>query len=243
MKKLKGLLGMLVVVFCICVLTKIPVQAAIADEAEDYEMETTFTGNIDGYETRYFKFIVNEKSHVSIKTTCKSYNDNKLTFSIYSGNGKLLMKTNDFMEKYNSVTNTYIGNNGKNLNAGSYYLCVHSGDEKCGWYTKADFSFRIQTENIITLPKQSISSLKALKGSKVKIKYKENSNATGYRIQYSTSEKFSKVKTIYSPDVEVTISGLKKGTRYYFKVCSYTVYDDGKREFGNNSPIKSVKTK
>lgn len=39
------------------------------------------------------------------------------------------------------------------------------------------------------------------------------------------------------------INMLKKGIRYYVKVCPYTIYDDGTKVFGQNSLAKTVVVK
>jgi hypothetical protein len=73
------------------------------------------------------------------------------------------------------------------------------------------------------------------------VKCATDSEAIGYRIQYATDEKFSKnKKTVYIDSPQKVISGLKRGRRYYVKVCPYAVYDDGTRVFGQNSLVKTV---
>ena len=243
MKKLKKGFALFALICTLCVAYKSPVYASMADDAENYYLQTTFEGHMEGYEGRYYKFTINNRSYVSLQTTCKVDGSNKLTFQIYSEEGKVVLKRKDVIEKYNVTTNTYKGNNGRILDAGTYYLYIKTGDDKTTWYAKADFLFRIQSENIITLSRGSISSIKYNKNGTINIKYNSDPNATGYRIQYSTNEKFANVKTIYTSDTLQTISGLKKGKIYFFKVCPYAVYDDGKKVYGNNSKVKSIKIK
>lgn len=133
----------------------------------------------------------------------------------------------------NTVTGVGKGSQYRTLSKGTYYL------EDAGRNT--NFSFKIQAEKQIKLPKGNISSLKSNKKGRMTVKCKSVKNATGYRIQYSTDYRFKKgVKTVYSPTTSKTIKGLKKGKRYYVKVCPYNVYDDGTYIFGQNFYIKKV---
>ena len=101
-----------------------------------------------------------------------------------------------------------------------------------------------EAEKQIKLPKGTLKSLKSAKKGHMTVKCASAKNAIGYRIQYSTDYKFKKgVKTVYSATTTKTIKGLKKGKRYYVKVCPYTVYDDGTRVFGQNSYVKTVVVK
>lgn len=231
------------IVCIICVLTfkSIQVNAAIADEAENYELETEYKGRIEDYPERYFEFTISEKSYVSISTSWKkdSYYNPDCEFQIHSSAGKVVLKQEDVYNDYNSTNGIYSGSAGRILSPGTYYLQVGTGSN--GSMTCVDFSFRIQAEKQIKLSKGSISSLKSKKKGQMTVKCKTEKNAIGYRIQYSTDYKFKKgVKTVYSPTETTTIKGLKKGKRYYVKVCPYTVYDDGTYVFGNNSYIKKV---
>lgn len=222
------------------------VHAAMADEAENYELQTTFIGHIDGYEGRYYSFTINEKSYVSIHTSCSILSGtNKLTFQIYSGgSGAVVLRRNDIIESYNEATGTYVGGNGRILPSGSYYLFVYSGDDDWNWYTNANFSFEIQAEPLITLSKGKISSLSSPSKKKVKIACEADPKALGYRIQYSKDVRFKTgVKTVYTESNTKTISGLTAGSVYYVKVCPYSVYDDGSYVYGQNSTVKKIKIK
>lgn len=214
--------------------------AAMADEAEEYELETVYNGHFgengghNGYrDWRYFRFYVNEKSYVTLQAS--AYTDN-FVCSIYNVNGKMVLNENDFTLKTNSVTNKSSGSQSRILPKGTYYLMAEGRN--------TDFSFFIQAEKQIKLPKGSIRSLKSKKRRQMTVTYNSAPNAIGYRIQYATNERFSKnKKTIYVAGTTKTISGLKKGTRYYVKICPYTVYDDGTRVFGQNSLVRTVVVK
>ena len=156
---------------------------------------------------------------------------------IYNAAGKIVLKNNDISYKQNAVTGLYKGQQSRTLPKGIYYLKVEGN--KAVIYT-----FRIEAEKQIKLPKGTLKSLKSAKKGHMTVKCASAKNAIGYRIQYSTDYKFKKgVKTVYSATTTKTIKGLKKGKRYYVKVCPYTVYDDGTRVFGQNSYVKTVVVK
>ena len=125
---------------------------------------------------------------------------------------------------------------------GTYYLKI---DDNGGRGIQSfDFKFIIQAEKQIKLSKGTLKSLKSTKKGQMTVKCASAKNAIGYRIQYSTDYKFKKgVKTLYSAGTTRTIKGLKRGKRYYVKVCPYTVYDDGTKVYGRNSYVKTVVVK
>lgn len=240
MKKWMKYFGFLVLcLFCILAFKPISVSASMADEAEEYELETEYKGRIENYPERYFKFTISEKSYVSINTSRKTYGGYDCIFQILSSDGKLVLRPEDIFEKYNSVTEEYTGNASRILKAGTYYLQVGTGSD--GSMTESDFVFRIQAEKQIKFPKGKITSLKSKKKGQMTLKCKSAENAIGYRIQYSTDYTFKKnVKTVYAPTTMTTIKKLKAGKYYYVKVCPFTVYDDGSYVFGQNSYVKKV---
>lgn len=220
------------------------VEAAMIDEAEHYELQTEYKGRVEDYPERYFEFYLSEKSYVSLKTKWKLDYDYAYDckFSIYSSSGKEVLKSEDVYNDYNSASEIYSGTAGRILSEGTYYLQVGTGSD--GSSTKANFSFEIQAEKQIKLPKGVISSLKSPKEGTMVISCKEDLDAIGYRIMYSTDYRFKKnVKTVYSSEKTKTIHGLKKETRYYVKISPYNVYDDGTHVYGQNSKVKTIKIK
>lgn len=221
----------------------ITAQASMASDAEDYEMGTTFNGSVGGWDTRYFKFYISEKSYVSIKGSFQ--NSNTCTINVYTINGKKVMKSSDFRFKYNNAWGWQSGSCGRYLNKGTYYLELASyRDINSNFSDTGNFNFRIQAEPQIKLGKTTITYLKSKSKKKLTVKYKAQKDAIGYKITYSTDERFRKnVKTTRTAETSKTIGGLKKGKRYYVKVCAYTVYDDGTYVYGQNSKPKTVKVK
>lgn len=207
----------------------------MADEAEDYILGETYNGVVT-YETECYKFVLKERSYVTIEATQSSPYSHSCNINIYNSSlEKKIIDDNDLLWKQNSVTGVKKGKYSKYISPGTYYVIVDTGG------STISYSFKIQAEKQIKLAKGSISSLKSNKKGQMTVKCKSASNAIGYRIQYSTDYRFKKgVKTVYSPAKTKTIKGLKQGKRYYVKICPYTVYDDGTRVYGQNSYVKSV---
>lgn len=209
----------------------------MADEAEDYEIGTEYKGHLNedsshnGYrDWRYYAFTITEKSHVTLRASAYTTN---FVCSIYNSNGKMVLNESDLTLETNSVTGMSSGSQSRILPIGTYYLMVEGQN--------TDFTFSIQAEKQIKLSKGTIISLKSEKKGQMTVKCKSTTNAIGYRIQYSTDDKFKKgVKTVYSPTTSYTIKKLASGKRYYVKVCPYTVYDDGTYVFGQNSYVKQI---
>ena len=93
---------------------------------------------------------------------------------------------------------------------------------------------------------QKISSLKSTKAKTITVKWKKDSKATGYILQYSTNKSFKKnVKTVTISSNKTTskkISSLKAGKKYYVRICSYKKSSGNKLQ-GSYSTIKSVTAK
>lgn len=99
--------------------------------------------------------------------------------------------------------------------------------------------------------KVKLVSVSALKGKKLKIKWKKDLKVTGYQFQYSTNKKFKKKVTVTKKVTNKktnskTIKKLKKGKKYYIRVRAYkTVKVNGKKttRYGSWSNVKSKKVK
>ncbi len=70
--------------------------------------------------------------------------------------------------------------------------------------------------------KQSVKSIKAVKGKKLIVKWPTDKRASGYQIQISTDKKFKKnLKSKRISKTSYTFSKLKTGKKYYVRVRSY----------------------
>lgn len=103
-----------------------------------------------------------------------------------------------------------------------------------------------EQKQTLYLTAQKITSLKNKAKKKAVVKYKKNSKATGYQIQYGTSSKFTKTKTktvtAKKKKTSVTLKKLKKGKKYYVRVRAYKSYG-AVTYYGAWSSKKSVKIK
>ena len=142
---------------------------------------------------------------------------------------------------YSKKTMKVVARNTKNCVKYKYYYRKKGGSWKTATSTSTSYTFKKLTksglyefkvagidkngnEGAATTPsyryiaKTSVTKATAGKG-KVTVKWKKYSGATGYRIQYSTSSKFSNPSTVTVGKVtSKTISGLTKGKYYYFRV-------------------------
>ena len=85
----------------------------------------------------------------------------------------------------------------------------------------------------------SITSLKRLSKSAVRLNWKKSSRAKAYEVFMKTNNGgFKRIKTTSSR--ALTKSGLKIGSSYCFRVRPYTTYK-GKRYYGSYSSVKKIK--
>ncbi|MBQ4529180.1 MAG: leucine-rich repeat protein [Lachnospiraceae bacterium] len=133
----------------------------------------------------------------------------------------------------------------------------HSGKVTIKGYGKATITikaaatagYKAATKKVtITVkPKKAvISSVKSLKEKSITIKWKKDTKASGYILQYSTDKRFKKnVKKVTissNKTISKEISKLKAGKTYYVRVCSY-MKSSGEKIQGSYSKAKSVKVK
>ena len=92
------------------------------------------------------------------------------------------------------------------------------------------------------IPKKSaVTKAYSPKKGKLKLTLKKVAGVTGYQITYGTNRTVTKnKKVIYTKKTTKTITGLKKGKTYYFKVRAYKTIK-GKKYFSKYSIIKPAK--
>lgn len=109
-------------------------------------------------------------------------------------------------------------------------------------------SLESSTGNVVSktpqLSKSSITSLKKKGRKSASLRWKKVSGAYGYQIRYGTNKKITKSrKTVYVKKGSAkskTISKLKKGKKYYFKVRAYRTVK-GSKKYESWSSVKRIK--
>ncbi|MDO5294259.1 MAG: GH25 family lysozyme [bacterium] len=169
-----------------------------------------------------------------VKTNVKTYYgafSSKIAMKPY----KVTLKTNNGTIKSGNVT-SYIYGKKQTLPT----KVVRKGYTFAGWYTNSACTKGKTTAisnstsgnktyyakwNKVTVSTPAIKSIKNISSKKIEVKIKKKiSNANGYLIKYSTNSnmKSSKIITITkNSTLKKTITGLKKGKKYYVQVCGY----------------------
>ena len=151
------------------------------------------------------------------------------------GNGKLSYKSSDkkvaTVDKNGKVTIKGIG------------VCKFTITAAAtSTYNKRSVSVTLQ----VRPKKASLSSTKAVKGKKLTVKWKKDSKATGYQIQYCLKKNFKGAKKVVIKKYKTTsttIKKLKAGKKYYVRIRAYkTVKVDKKSQtlYGDWSAVKST---
>ncbi len=110
-------------------------------------------------------------------------------------------------------------------------------------------SYKAATKKVtvtVAPKKMTLSSVKSPAKKTLSVKWKKDSKADGYQIQYSTSKKFKGAKTVDVKKNRTTSTKIKKslkgGKKYYVRVRAYK--KSGKSKiYGSYSKSKSVKVK
>lgn len=132
-------------------------------------------------------------------------------------------------------------------NLTNYYVRVRTFVKKG---RKAQYSAWSPTTKVRTKGLKQITNLKGKANKKsIKLSWKKDNNASGYRIIYADNKKFYRTKCVYvknSKHNSVTIKNLKKNKKYYIKVLAYkTLKVDGKNKsyWGEYSKPLKISTK
>lgn len=150
----------------------------------------------------------------------------------------LYQKTSNGWKRIKTITSgtTTSWTHTKRTNGAKYTYTVKA-------YYKKTCSTYISGKTIYRVVRPTISSLKNSAAKKMTVKWNRNSKASGYQIQYSTSSKFSKAKTVTiagSKTLTRTFSSLTKGKRYYVRVRAFKTVS-GTRYYSSWSASKNVK--
>lgn len=130
-----------------------------------------------------------------------------------------------------------------NINTGkTYYYKIRSYVKASSGTKSSGYSSVLTVKTALSKP--IVTSLTA-SGGKVKLKWKKDNNAAGYKIYRATSKngKYQAVKTIKkNATVAWTDKNIKTGKNYYYKVRSYSV-NLGKTKYSAYSAKKGVRAK
>lgn len=110
-----------------------------------------------------------------------------------------------------------------------------------------DYNAATKTITLTVVPKKAtLTSVKSTKTKTITVKWKKDTKASGYIIEYSTDKKFKKnvgkVTVSKNKTTSKKISKLKAGKKYYVRVCAYTV-SKGNKIKGAYTKAKMVKVK
>lgn len=139
-----------------------------------------------------------------------------------------------------STKNTTFTDTGvKNANGKSYAYTVRA-------YKGKYYSDFYSGKEVLRLTSVAVSSIYNGKKKECTLKWKQDTKATGYQIQYSLSSTFSKdVKNVYVKSNSMnkqTITQLLSGKTYYFRIRVYKTVN-GKNEYSTWSSVKKCKIK
>ena len=200
-------------------------KATTAKDGQTYK-KCTVCGAVTG------KTVIAKVSNIKLNKTAYTYNGKvqKPSVAVKDSKGKTLKKGTDYTVSYSSGCK----------NVGRYTVKVT---------LKGNYSGSKSMTYNINPKGTSVSKVKAAKkGFKVTWK-KQTTQTTGYQVQYSTSSKFKKAKTVTISKNKTTsksVSKLSAKKKYYVRVRTYkTVKVNGKnvKLYSGWSKAKSVTTK
>ena len=164
----------------------------------------------------------------------------KLTWKKVAGaNGYIIYRNGTKIKTITSGTTVTFSDTKANTNGKKYtYKVVAKATTGTSTLSRSRIMYRVA--------RTAVSSLASRSGGKITVKWKRNSKANGYIVQYSKSKSFSsgnKTATITKNTLlNKTIGSLTKGKKYYVRVrCFKTV--SGKKYYSAWSAVKAVTVK
>ena len=196
-------------------------------------------GNYAGTAQATFTISKAKNSITQTKTYGKSYSTKKQTIQ--------LAKT----AKYEKAKLTYKASNSKIKVSSTGLVTIpakFSGKFTVTITSKATTNYAAGAKVTVTVyipTKPTISKVTNSASKTMKVTWKKASVAQGYQVQYSTSSKFKKAKTVTvkkQATVKATIKKLTKGKKYYVRVRSYYTVSS-KKYYSAWSATKTVTIK
>ncbi len=202
----------------------------------------TYTVKIQ-FKGKYYKgtanktFTIQDKrpyQKIVTKNYEKVYGDTafKVKASLTSGDGSLSFKSS------NSNVAT-ISSSGKVTikGAGQTVITITAADT-------ANYKKTSVKSNILVRPKANrIISVKNTSSKQMIITWEKTNDVTGYRLVYSENSNFTNLKSFTYKTNKTgtrTVNALKKGKKYYIKICTYVTGKDGTKYYSAWSPTKSI---
>ena len=179
--------------------------------------------------------VAKAKQTITAKNVSKTYGDKAFSLGVKtSGNGTLTYKSS------NTKVAT-VDKNGKVTLKGPGVAKITVTAAATDNYLKAS-----KTVTLKVAPKTVVvSSLTSSKAKTAVVTWKKNSTVTGYKIEYSTSRKFTSAKTVTvskAATVKTTISKLTSGKTYYVRIRAYKT-SGSTTVYGAYSSVKQIKVK
>lgn len=129
-----------------------------------------------------------------------------------SGNGEFEQIAK--VKGINTLSSTDKGAKGKNGASFTYTVKAYKGKDYSAWNGGG--------KKILRLESPEVTSIANWTGSKLNMKWKQNSAADGYEIQYSTSSQFTWNKSLKTGKASSqTFYNLTKNKRYYVRIRSF----------------------
>lgn len=205
-------------------------------QAGTYTVKIKFRGkNYSGTASRTFS-IQDKRAYQKIST--KNYEkvygnaDFKVKANLTTGDGALSFQSSDTeIATVNSAGKVAI------KQAGKVIITITAADT-------AKYKKTSVKSTIIVYPKaNSIISLKNTDEKQMKVVWEKRTDVAGYRLVYAENSSFKNLKSFTyktNKSGQRIVNNLKKGKKYYVKICTYVVGEDGKKYYSSWSPAKSI---
>ena len=188
-------------------------------DAGEYTVTVNFIGNYEGSKTYTYKILPQSNAAPKLNRYIITTNGTvqRPLVTVTDKNGNALTYKKDFTVDYSDWYSTDVGR---------YTVTVKMQGNYSGSYT---YPYYINPKPT-TFLSSAQGGFKGLKNGFTLTWNKQNSQTTGYQIQYATKRDFSNAASYWVEDPEITtatITGRAANTRYYVRIRPYTQIGNG----------------
>ena len=186
--------------------------------ANPIELNKRYYGQLgDNDSIDYYRFELNTASTIKLNATHYNYGLSA-RYSIYSPDGVEIWYSY-YDIQYNDTIGYAKGTVEIPLSAGTYYLKTYTDENssRCGFY---NFSLNLK----VNVGKPSYLSVNKRNKTSLELKWGKVSGASGYQLQKKSGGSWKTQKNTKSTNY--TVSDLKSGTKYEFRVRAYKKISD-----------------
>jgi hypothetical protein len=231
MKKIVSLLLSTVMIITMLVANTTAYAAGYYSEAIDVEFETTYSGGLygdtnsdGGFDANYYKITVPYKGKLLIYAENYTSGHDRFGYSIYDSNDNYITEIDN--HSYHGGKGCYVTDSSQYLSAGVYYISAWARSWSFSGSSEGFGDYNVCFSYKADIVKPSTLKVSSRKTTSLGLTWSKVGDITGYQLQRKSGNTWKTITNTTSNSN--TVSSLKSGTKYDFRVRSYINVDGTK---------------